>query len=247
MKLSLAGVPVLARLPEDAVPGELLVGTLGSLVGLAGGYFGGRVLATALGVEAQPAPKDLVTVGSGALGITAGASLGVISLASSLGVEGNALGSVGGALLGMLVGMATEPLLALLLSNTSGGSELFRLASPVVEALGFLSIVVLPAVGATAGFNMGVRYALRGRELDGARPRRRRVARVGLRVAALPGERQGPALGPRLHSEVRKEVRHSGSRTQSDSTCSMWAPRERGVRFSWVRVSAFSVRTDSSW
>jgi hypothetical protein len=156
MLVVLVGLPAVAAPPRDAVPGEMFAGTLGSLVGLAGGFLGGRALAVALGFDSQPGPKDLVTVTCVALGVTAGASLGVTGVGSTLGVDGNALGCAGGAFLGLVAGMAVEPLLGLLFSpGREAGSALLETLGPVVEAVGFLSAVVLPAVGATVGFNLG--------------------------------------------------------------------------------------------
>ena len=53
--------------------------------------------------------------------------------------------------------MAVEPLPAFVLSQAAGGRGLFRTLGPVVETLGFVSVAVLPAVGATACFSYGAR------------------------------------------------------------------------------------------
>jgi len=53
--------------------------------------------------------------------------------------------------------MAVEPLPVFVLSQVAGGTDLFRTLGPVVETLGFVSVAVLPAVGATVCFNYGAR------------------------------------------------------------------------------------------
>ena len=80
-------------------------------------------------------------------GITAGASLGVMGVASLLGEEGNPPACVSGAFLGGLVALFTEPVLYEL-----GG---FEVDDPRVEALGMTALLLAPAIGATAGFNWG--------------------------------------------------------------------------------------------
>jgi len=156
--LLLAALPVAAGQPQDAVPGELLAGTLGSLAGLTAGYFGGRALGAALGLESQLDSRDPVTVACVVLGVTSGASLGVAAAGSALGVEGNALACAGGAFLGLVAGMAVEPLLGLLLPRGPQTSpDLLEILGTVVEAVGFVAATVLPAVGATVGFNLGAR------------------------------------------------------------------------------------------
>lgn len=153
-----AASPVAATTPEQAVLWEALAGALGSAVGWFGGFLVGRTLATALGFESQPVAKDLVTLSCVVITVTGGATLGVIGAGSWLGIDGNALACVGGALIGMPVGMVVEPLLGQLLSaSLPQGSELFQVLGPVVEGIGFACMVVLPAIGATVGFNIGAR------------------------------------------------------------------------------------------
>ncbi len=154
--VALVGLPVWAATPEKAVPWELLAGAVGSAVGWAGGFFGGRALAAGLGLESQPDQKDLLTLSSLAIAVTAATSLGVIGAGSLLDVNGNGLACVGGTLLGMVAGMVVEPLLGRLVSALlPQGSPSFEAVSRVVEAIGFASMVLVPAIGATVGFNIG--------------------------------------------------------------------------------------------
>jgi len=68
-------LPVWATTPAEAVPWELLAGGVGSAIGWAGGFFAGRALAAGLGLESQPVQKDLLTLASVAIAVTAGTSL----------------------------------------------------------------------------------------------------------------------------------------------------------------------------
>ena len=149
-------LPVWATTPAEAVPWELLAGGVGSAIGWAAGFFAGRALAAGLGLESQPVQKDLLTLASVAIAVTAGTSLGVIGTGSWLGVDGNDLACVGGTLLGILGGMVVEPLLGgLLRVLLPDGSQSLETVSRVVEGIGFACMVLVPAVGATVGFNIG--------------------------------------------------------------------------------------------
>ena len=150
------GLPVSAATPEKAVPWELLAGGVGSAIGWAGGFFAGRALAAGLGVESQPDQKDLVTLASVAIAVTAGTSLAVIGVGYWLGVDGNGLACVGGTLLGILGGMVVEPLLGgLLRVLLPEGSPSLEAVGRVVEGIGFACMVLVPAIGAPVGFNIG--------------------------------------------------------------------------------------------
>jgi hypothetical protein len=146
-----AAAPAVAAAPQEAIPWELLAGSLGSFTGVVVGGSVGRVLLGALGIA--PAVESQlrfpVMIGIVVGGITAGASVGVIAVGSWLGVDGNVSACFVGAFLGALAGMLTEPLLY--------ASGLFESMGPVAEALGILSAAVSPAIGATIGFNMGAR------------------------------------------------------------------------------------------
>lgn len=148
--------PGTAVTSAQAIRLELLAGALGSAVGWVGGFFLGRTLATAVGFESQPVQKDLVTVATLLVAVTGGTSLGVIGAGWSQGVDGNELACVGGTLLGMVVGMAVEPMLGrvvwALVPHGSGPSEAI---STVIEVLGVASMVLVPAISATIGFNIG--------------------------------------------------------------------------------------------
>ena len=148
--------PVWASTPEEAVPWELLAGGVGSAIGWAGGFLAGRALAGGLGLESQPDQKDLVTLASVAIAVTAGTSLAVIGVGSWLGVDGNNLACVGGTLLGMVAGMIVEPLLGRLLrALLPAGAPSLEAVGRVVEGIGFASMVLMPAIGATVSFNIG--------------------------------------------------------------------------------------------
>lgn len=135
--------------------GEFLAGSLGSAVGWASGFLAGRGLALAWDLESEPDQKDLVTVTTVVLAVTLGTSLGVSSAGSAYGEDGSEILAAGGALLGLIAGMAVEPLLAIGLSSVLPRGAM---SSPVlrtaVEAVGVASMVFVPALLATAGFNL---------------------------------------------------------------------------------------------
>lgn len=134
--LGLAGSPVLAVEPEEVVGLEFVVGTLS---GYAGGIGGGFALAwiLAYGAEGWEALGRLLAgfilgyTGGAALG----ASLGVATVGSLFGVEGNLglcfLGGAGGA--GLVLGLRL----------ITDWDFVFWLLPPAAAA------------GATAGFNVG--------------------------------------------------------------------------------------------
>jgi predicted Na+-dependent transporter len=71
----------------------------------------------------------------------------VIGAGALFGIAGNVPACIGGALVGGLVGLFAEPILYSL--------GLFELNDPFVEAVGMLAVALVPAVGATVGFNWG--------------------------------------------------------------------------------------------
>jgi hypothetical protein len=148
--------PAYAADPSVGVVREFLAGSLGSAVAWAAGPFAGRALATAFDLDSRPVQKDLVTLASCVAAVTAGTSLAVIAAASSLGIGGSNVLCAGGAFLGMPIGMLVEPALAhlvpVLLSRRLADSPLLGTA---VEALGAASMLLLPALLATIGFNLG--------------------------------------------------------------------------------------------
>jgi len=138
MVVGLSGGFLLAAAPEEAVLPELVVGTL---AGYAGGLAGAFVLTAVLTAGAEGWGVLGATILGTVLGYTGGgalgASFGVATTGSLLGVEGNIglcfLGGAGGAglMIGLRVATEFQPLLWLL--------------PPAAAA------------GATAGFNMGAR------------------------------------------------------------------------------------------
>ncbi|MBC7098344.1 hypothetical protein H5T52_04390 [Candidatus Bipolaricaulota bacterium] len=138
MVVGLSGGFILAAAPEEAMLPELVVGTL---AGYAGGLAGAFVLTAVLTAGAEGWEVLGATILGTVLGYTGGAalgaSLGVATTGSLLGVEGHIglcfLGGAGGA--GLMIGLrlATE------------FQPLFWLLPPAAAA------------GATAGFNMGAR------------------------------------------------------------------------------------------
>jgi hypothetical protein len=154
--MSVAAMGIAA--PSDAVPSELLAGSLGSAVGWAGGFFLGRGLAAAWDLESQPDQKDLVTLTTVALVVTAATSFGVSAAGPTHDVNGSAILSAGGAFLGLIVGMAVEPILALGLSSIlPEGAMSSPVLGTAIEVAGVASMVFLPALVSTVGFNLGAR------------------------------------------------------------------------------------------
>ena len=148
---------VTAASPSEAVPLELLGGALGSAVGWAGGFFIARTMATAWDLH-SPDQRDILRLASLAVAVPAGASLSVLAVGSWQGVDGNGLLCAGGALLGMVVGMAVEPVLGWLVSALSpSGTAPSGVLGTALEAVGFAAMVVAPAIGATVGFNVEAR------------------------------------------------------------------------------------------
>jgi len=151
-----ASVSDAAGIPASTV--EFLAGGLGSAVGWAGGFFLGRSLASAWDLQAQPDQKDLVTVSTLAITVTLGTTLGVWMAASAYSIDGSEVLAAGGALLGMIAGMAVEPILAIGLSSIlpEGAMSSPALGS-AVEVVGAASMVLLPALLSTIGFNLSAR------------------------------------------------------------------------------------------
>ncbi|MGQ9699869.1 MAG: hypothetical protein ACUVQS_02225 [Candidatus Bipolaricaulaceae bacterium] len=137
--VGLCGTPVWARTPEEAVLPEWVVGTL---AGYAGGMAGALILGSlfAAGTGDFWEQLGLILVGvllgyTGGAGL--GASFGVITTGSFLGVQGN----VGLAYLGGV-----------------GAAALAAAFSIALDLEAFLWLVPpAAAAGATLGFNVGVR------------------------------------------------------------------------------------------
>lgn len=116
-----------------------MLGTLGGVGGIA-------ISVTALGtitptLDARAA-RVAVVVSGVTLGGGLGASVGVLAAARLLSVEGNVRACLIGAFAGGLASALVEPLLYLI-----------GIPEPVAEFLGFLFLPMVPAVGATFGFN----------------------------------------------------------------------------------------------
>lgn len=152
-----AALVICKATPADAVPYQLLGGVLGSAVGWATGLFTGRAVAAAFGAESQAVVKDLITLATLSITVTGGTCLGVMGASSLRGVVGDGLACAGGAILGMIVGMAVEPIVssitrALLPDHSPPPQTLTTL----VEVVGFAALVLTPSIGGTIGFNFGV-------------------------------------------------------------------------------------------
>lgn len=136
--------------PWEAVPLELLLGTLGGAAGGVLGFFGGFTLCMASGEDSTGWGSlfcALLGVYGYAAGVPVGATLGVNLTARAMGVEGSLLGSV----LGAVVGFGAGVLVLTAVYEASQGDDTLLLGT-AVTVVPFLS-----ALGATLGYNVGAR------------------------------------------------------------------------------------------
>jgi len=134
----------LAAMPPATIAVEIIAG---SVAGFAGAVLAGQLGSAFVESVGLTELRTPIVVGFMSCGITAGASLGVIGAGALFGIAGNVPACIGGALMGGLVGLFAEPILYSL--------GLFKLNDPFVEAVGMLAVALVPAVGATVGFNWG--------------------------------------------------------------------------------------------
>lgn len=136
-----AAAPVLAASTDRPLAMEFLGGVLGGTVGVALGVAAIGQLTPLL--SSRPARVAAVVSGV-TLGGGLGATAGVLAAGKLLDVEGMPYGCVLGALAGGLLAAFVEPLLYLV-----------GIPEETTEFLGLLLLPILPAAGATIGFNWG--------------------------------------------------------------------------------------------
>ncbi len=140
--LWIAAPPAQAVSPSGAVAVELLGGTLGGVVGAGLGVV--AIGAIVEGLESRAARVATVITGV-TVGGGLGAAGGVLTAGWLLGLEGSTAGCLIGALAGGLASAFVEPLFYML-----------GVREGVTELLGLLLLPIVPAVGATIGFNWPV-------------------------------------------------------------------------------------------
>lgn len=140
--------------PQEAIPRELLMGTLGGAAGGALGFFGTFALCLYTGKDTTgwgPLICALLGLYGYGIGVPVGAVLGVNLTGNGMGLQGNVFLSV----LEAVAGLGAGVLALAALGEATPGDDLLLVATALV-AVPFLS-----ALGATLGYNVGARVRAR--------------------------------------------------------------------------------------
>ncbi len=136
--------------PGEAVPLEILMGTLGGAAGGVLGFFGTFALCMGSGEDTTGWGSLICAIlgiyGYG-LGVPVGATLGVSLTGNALGVRGNVFLSALGAALGFGAGAFV---LALVSEATQGNDT-------AILGMALVAVPFVSALGATLGYNLGAR------------------------------------------------------------------------------------------